>query len=444
MTLTLKLTYAMIALLVTVLPLCACAQSTAGCAAGSGDGRECTPEAPPSSTASVQQSDALAQTTLRSTVFVPALNGAAPIALDSTARPLLSYGSNLGMGWESSNLDGSSALVTASPYVTLQSVLASTEFILQYSPTFAKYTADNYIGGSLQRGTATALGTFSPRWRWNANTSVAHGQDSLRLITPAESVVVGDISAASPDAAIYRADAGVGTYVTVGTGVTYLKSERDALDLQLGESYNHFTGISGDSNILSAQISYIHKVSPTLSVNPYSQVLASTGYFSCTSFGAGAGLNWQVAERTGISLSAGPQISTKECGSRLGFVFSAALNMRINSVSQLYLLAGRQFSSPYLGPGLWENTAGAGYQRMLNRATAATVDLSYANSTGIGNVANYSGVFLDATVTRTIGRVLSPSLSYQRIMSNTGPTIFNMDSIIFSLSWSSNSSPLFN
>ncbi|MBW4028558.1 MAG: hypothetical protein HIU93_14365 [Acidobacteria bacterium] len=384
----------------------------------------------------------LAQTTLRGTEYVPALNGHGLIALGETSKPLLSYGYQLGAGWDSSNLDGSSALITASPYVTVQSVLAANEFIVQYSPTFTKYSAANYVGGNLQRGSATILGTINPRWRWNAGTTIAYGQDSLQTIAPTQTVVVGDIAAVSPDAAIYLANAGVGTYINVGTGFTYLRSERDAIDVQLGEGYSHFTGINGDTNVASAQVNYVHNVSPTLSVSPYLQILESTGYISCTSVGGGAGLNWQVGERTGIALSAGPQISTKGCGTLVSYVFSAALNTQLSKVSQLYLMAGRQFSSPYLGPGVWENTAGAGYQRMLGSATAATLDLSYAGSTGAGSAYNYSGVFLGATIARTIGRAFSPSISYQRVMGNTGPSPFNLNTVLFSINWTSNTTPL--
>lgn len=417
-------------------------QASPGCTGLKTSSPECSSGSTDGSSTANQENEVLAQTTLRGAEYVPALNGRGLIALDATNKPLLSYGYQLGAGWDSSNLDGSSALITASPYVTVQSVLGANQFIVQYSPTFTKYSAANYVGGNLQRGSATVLGTISPRWRWNAGTTLAYGQESLQTVAPTQTVAVGDIAAVSPDAAIYLANAGVGTYINFGTGFTYLSSERDAIDLQLGEGYSRFAGINGDTNVASAQVNYIHSVSPTLSVRPYVQILESTGYISCTSVGGGAGLNWQVGERTGIALSAGPQISTKGCGTLVSYIFSAALNTQVSNVSQLYLMAGRQFSSPYLGPGVWENTAGVGYQRMLGSATAATLDLSYAGSTGAGSAYNYSGVYLGATVARTIGRSFSPSISYQRVMGNTGPTPFNLNTVLFSINWTSNTTPL--
>jgi hypothetical protein len=191
-------------------------------------------------------------------------------------------------------------------------------------------------------------------------------------------------------------------------------------------------------------MNYTRRLSPTLSLSPYGQILASTGSVSCASIGGGAGIAWQLAERTGLSLSAGPQFSSKACGSQQSYVYNAAFNTRLNASSQMYALAGRQFSSPYLGPGLWQNTIATGYQRMFRTTTVASLDVSYASSPGVGTATDYHGVFLGGSLGRTLGRALNPSLTYRRIMSHAGTSRLDRDTLMFSLNWNSRSFPIFN
>lgn len=388
------------------------------------------------------ENSAPAQMNLQPPVAVPALNGVGLIVLDPETSPLLSIGFDGDVGWDSSNVGGSSGLVTASPYVALQSRLGHTQFIVQYNPLFAKYTQANYGGENLQRASARLVGTISPRWNWNAGGTFAYGTDSTRLLAPTESVPVGDFTGVGPDTAVYSPNAGTGTFVNAGAGLTFLKSQRDSIEIQAGDSYGHFSGIAGDTSTQSARISYNHRVSPTFGFVPYGQLLTSMGSVSCVSIGGGAGIEWQLAQRTGLSLGGGPQFGTKHCGTQQSYLFNAALSTQLSNASQLYIVAGRQFSSPYLGPGLWQNTVGAGYQRTFNRSTTASLDLSYAGSTGTGTGSDYQGVFLGGSFGRTLGKLLNSSVSYRRIMSRTGSSSLNRDTIVFSINWNSSSIPI--
>lgn len=434
----------LLALLVaTAAPCVVAAQSTNASATGNHAYQSNNSGAPDPSTG-MQDNNPTSNAALLSPTLIPALNRAGLLAIDPDYMPRFSYGYDTNLGLDSSNVDGSSMLLTASPYIAVQSSFGHTQFLIQYDPTFTKYTSDEFSGGSLQRASARFIGALGPRVKWNVGSTFAYGQDSLRLAAPTASLAIGDIAGVDPSGAEYQPDAGVGTFLSVAAGATYLKSERDSIDVELGDSYSRFTGIPGDSSTLSARANYTRKLSPTLSIGPYAQILASTGSVSCASLGGGAGITWQFAERTTLSASGGPQFSSKACGSQESYLYNAAFNTRINDSSQMYLLAGRQFNSPYLSPGQWQDNVGIGYQRVFAHTTAVTFDVSYARSTGVGTARTYNGVFVGGEVGRTIWRALNPSITYRRLTSHTGTDKLDRTTVVFSLSWNSLSSPIFN
>lgn len=375
--------------------------------------------------------------------YVPALNGAGLIEIEPSNRPAMSYGYNFGAGWDEGSSGTSSGILTASPYLAVQSTFGRTRYLVQYSPTFTKHTASNYASGTLQSASATLLGDLSPRLKWSANLHETYGLDSLRLVAPVETVPVGQVAGAGPNSAVYRANAGVGEFLDFGAGLSYLKSQRDAIDLQIGNSYSHFSGLSGDTNFLSGRLNYIHALSPTLKITSYGQSLKDFGSVSCSRLGGGLGLDWQIREKTSLQFAAGPEFSSARCGSHQNFAYNTAFSSRISEQSQFYILAGRQFSAPYLGPGLWQDNVGGGYQRRVSSTGTFTADVNYAGSEGLANGSSYRGVFVAATYARTLRRHLNPSVSYRRIMSHTGPSEFNRDIVMFSLTWNSSFVPLF-
>jgi hypothetical protein len=375
--------------------------------------------------------------------YVPALNGAGLISIEPSNKPRLSYGYNFGAGWDDDSNGDSSGLFTASPYLAIQSSVGRTRYLVQYDPTFTKYTTSNYASGTLQSVSAALLGSLNPRWQWSANLNETYGQDSLRLVAPVQTVPVGEVPAAGPNSAVYRANAGVGEFLNLGAGLIYLKSQRDAVELQLGDSYSHFSGLSGDINLLSARLNYIHALSPTLKVTSYGQSMKDFGSISCARLGGGLGLAWQIREKTSVELAAGPEFTSDRCGSHQNLAYNAAYSSRLSEQSQIYILAGRQFSSPYLGPNLWQDSVGGGYQRRVFSTGTFNVNVNYASSEGLANGSSYRGVFVAGTYARTLRRHLNPSLSYRRIMSSTGPSNFNRDIVMFSLTWNSSFVPLF-
>jgi len=379
--------------------------------------------------------------------YVPALDGSGLISLDRTTKAHILLGGMFSAGWDS-NPDNqqhgsSSGEFTFSPYLGLQRNTSRTQYLLQYVPTFTKYSSNVYSSQLLNRASARVLGVLSERWRWDVNADGSYGQDSLRLLVPPEGVVVGQIPGIGPNAAAYRANAGNVTFIEGGAGVQYARSERDSISLHVGDSYSHFSGLHGNNSIATTRLSYDRKMSPILGMAAYGQMFYGYGAINCTSVGGGIGVTWTIRERTSLQLSGGPQVNSAACGNQLGFIFSGQFSARLSAKSQFYGLASREFGTYYLGPGLWQNSISAGYQRQLGLVGVFTADAGYTQSDSLIASGSYHGTFYDAAFSRPLWRGFLSSISYRRYSGRTGSNDLSRDIAMFSITWSPNTRNLF-
>ena len=303
------------------------------------------------------------------TQFTAALNGSGLIAMDSTIRSRLLLGTTLAGGWDSNpnSLENgvSSGVYTLSPYLGIQVDSAKTQLVLQYQPTMTGYSSSVYSNQTMHVGSLAILRDINERWKWDLKAAGSHGQDSTRLLAPQQTVAVGGVPGSGPNTASYIPNAGTVTHFDAGWTAHYTESERDSVEFLLANSFSQYSGLNENNSIASASIRYNRALSSILAGFVYGSGSYYYGAINCPSFGGGIGLLWQIREKTSLSISGGPQISSSSCGNQQGFSYNVAFSTRLSAKSQIYVLTARQPTTSYLGPGLWEVSASGGYQRQV-------------------------------------------------------------------------------
>jgi hypothetical protein len=418
----------------------AAAQTTAPSAAMAGDQSASNAEMPRDVSADTSQSAGDSVSSGASTNdYVPALNGSGLISLGDAVKSHLFVGAGYSGGWDSnpdSQANGAASGAFAfSPYAGLQIIAGKTRSMFQYQPTIQKFTQQQYSGGTLHLASAQVLGQITERWRWDFNASGDYGQDSIRLLAPQQTQAVGNVPGTQPNASAFLPNAGKLTYLNGEAGLHYDASERDSFELQFSNAYSKYSGMQETSGIATPVLNYRRSISPTLSIMTYGQTSYYYESIHCFSSGFGAGLNWAPSDNTSISANGGPQINSKACGKQQGFAYSAALNTRLTEQSQVYFTASRQTSATYLGPGLWQQTVAAGYQRRLGHARTMSADIGYTSSNSLQGVSSYAGTYVDGVFNQHLGSALVASVIYRTYSGNWGATDFSRNIVLFSLSW---------
>jgi hypothetical protein len=380
--------------------------------------------------------------------YAPALDGTGLITMSKTTtwRPLIS--GIFSGGWDSNPSDSakgvSSGVYTVSPYLGFQANTASTQYLIQYQPTFTGYTSSLYDHQVLNNGSAILLGTLSDRWKWDAKVLGTYGEDSVRLSAPQQNVAVGEVPGTGASNAAYLPGAGIVTYVYAGGNLHYRKSERDSIEFAATNAYSKYTGITGNNLIATTSLGYGHEVSPNLSVRGYGQSYFYYGTIHCQSFGGGVGVKWHVRDRTFFSVSGGPQLNTSGCEQQQGFAYNVAFSTRLTANSQLYFLAAREPESSYLGPGLWLVTTSGGYQRqMMNKRATLTADAGYATSSTLTVTDSYHAVYFDVAFVHPIAHGMSASYSYRQYWGESSATTINRYVSLFSFIWTPGAGRIF-
>lgn len=327
--------------------------------------------------------------------YAPSLDGSGLIALGAMPRLQLLFGGTAFTGFDTNpgNLTNgqASAIYSASPYLSVQSNTGETQFLLQYQPTIIEYSS--YAGNNMQVASVRVDGRFHGRWKWTMNVSGSHGNDSIRLIAPGQTVAVGGVPGSGPSSASYLPNAGTATNLVAGAGFDYDLSARNSVSFKLGSSYDAQSTLDQKSSVATVSIQYSHAISPLLSAFGYEQ---SSKYFldlNLVSIGAGAGIRWQPREGTSVSLQGGPQFNTSTPSSKgqQGFAYAASLGTMVSGRARLYLMTDRQAVTGNLGPGLWQNDVSGGYQRRFQYSNFLAFDVGYVQSSTLLNYASYSG-----------------------------------------------------
>lgn len=373
--------------------------------------------------------------------YAPALDGGGLLPMNTAHHAHLLVGSTTSGGWDSNpdNLARGAAafLYTISPYVGLQAGTSTTQFLLQYLPTFTFY--NGYSGNAMQMASAKFVGNATPRLTWTATMEGSHGQDSVRLIAPTQSIPVGGVPGTGPPSASYLPNAGTVTAMDGSMALHYNLSERDFLGLDLADSFNSMEALEQRNSVAIASLRFTHGISSKLGIIAYQQTSQYYGDISCTSFGGGIGVQWQPRQNAAISLKGGPQLDAPACKSQQGFDYNASFAYKLPGRSQVYLLAGRQPVTDFLGPGLWQDSVSGGYSRQFNRANAVSMDVGFVTSSSLKNVSSYQGTFINSSYTHSLHAGLSIACTYRRYSGESGQTSFTRGLALVSVTWTPNS-----
>jgi hypothetical protein len=373
------------------------------------------------------------------TTYVPSLDGSGLIAINDMFRTRMLVGANSSGGWDSNpdNLEqgAASGAFIFSPYIGVQVNSARVQYLFQYQPTIRHYTSDQYGGGVLNLGSATITGKLSERWQWDFKAIGSHGQDSIRLLAPGQTIPVGNIAGASGGTSSYFPNAGVVTYLSGEAGIHHDLSQRDIIEFTAANSYSDYTGLHQKSSIATVTARYQRAVSQKLSLLVYDQNSYYYGAIHCGSFGFGGGVNWKMRENTSLSLMGGPQLDAADCGKQQGFSYAASFGSRFTSKSQIYATSSREMTTTYLGPGLWQETVSGGYQRELTPSRVVGFDIGYVTSDALTATSSYKGTYFGGIYSHRIGHALAFSVSYRNYTGNWGETNFTRRVALVSFSW---------
>ena len=370
--------------------------------------------------------------------YAAAIDGTGLIALDTGAPGHFLFGVTVS-GGRDSNPDTlgngvASPFYTASPYLAAQLNTAKSQYLFQYQLTTTGYNSD-YGRQTLSAGSARIVSNPSERLSLGFDSMITYGQDAVRFLGSQQTVPVGDVAGTGPNSAAYLPNAGHLTYINSGLGGTYHFSSRNSLQLLGRDSYGSDSTYQGSNSISTASVGFDRDLSPTLGASVYVQNYYYYGSIRCESYGAGVGLEWKPREKTAFSLTGGPQFDAPECNAKQGFSFNASMNTNLNGKSQLYLLAGRQPATSYLGPGLWQDNISGGYQRQVTSTGLVNLDMGYVSSTSLVTVNSYSGTYFDCIYSYGLGHGLLASYTYRGYFGDSGGTHIGRNLAMFSLNW---------
>jgi hypothetical protein len=380
-------------------------------------------------------------------VYVPALDGTGLISQDEALRGRLLLGANYSGGYDTNpngleNAPKSGAFLF-SPFVGLQGNRTNLHYVVQYQPTFRRYTSSRYDGGSMHVASGDIAGRLSERWNWDALVLGRHGQDSIGLLAPQQSVTVGDVPGTVPTANAFNPNVNTITSIDGRVGLTYLVSERGTLGIKAENAYTDYTTLLGNSLIGTVSTSYAHAASPALQWLTYASATRYYGSVHCYAYGGGVGLEWRPEEHTYLHLSGGPQLDSSACGKQQGFSYQADFSRRVTPRSQIYVASVKEVGSTDLGPGLWQQTASIGYQLDFERRESIAFDFGYYTTTGIQSTNGYSGKYVDGIYNRVLGHGLRAILSYRWYAGDTSESKFTRTTALLSIAWTPTAGHLF-
>ena len=403
--------------------------------ADAGDSQDTTPKDRPLD----QSSEQISQPQ-----YAASLDGSGLISMTGGKRLHALMGGGVSTGYDSNpdNLGTSkgSAVFSYSPYLGVQATMARTEYLLQYHPTFTRYSS--YANQSMQVGSLAVTQRTTQRLDWSLGLTGSHGDDSVRLLTPGQPVAVGGVPTTGSNAGSYLPNAGLVTNFDAGFDFHYGVSPRDSFSFRGGDSYLAYPSLHDTGKAATADFVFEHSLKPHLGFDVYEQTAKYYGDLKCATFGGGVGFRWQPRMDTLISLRGGPQFDTPGCKSQQGFSYSASITTKVVARAQFFLTANRVPVAGFLGAGLWQDDVTGGYERQLDAHSDISFNAGYVHSSTLLNISSYGGAFFDSSYLRTIRKGLSFACSYRSFNGSSGGTGVNRNMLFISLTLTPNTRSL--
>lgn len=371
-------------------------------------------------------------------IYAASLDGRGPIALTGVPGKVL-FGLDLSTGWDSNPNSGNrpvgSRFFILSPYVGIRAATPKTQALLQYDLTAAQYNG-NYASQVLHSSSARYLHLISERWSLDVDGAASYGTNSARFLGAQQSLIGGSVQGAGTDAAAYLGDDGNVTNISADFGADYRVSPTDTLDIRVTNGFTRFSGRNQSNSILTENLSFSRDLSAATAVSAYAQISQYYGSLSCDSFGFGLSLRWQLNNSTSLSASGGPQLDAPNCGAQQGASYHVTLTRQLTGRSELYFLSKREPGTSYLGPGLWQDSASAGYAHQIARSGTLRFNLAYLHSLGLNGSQSYNPLYVDTAYSYDMNRTLHASFGYRAFSDLSGGANGSRNVAYFSLGWS--------
>jgi hypothetical protein len=379
--------------------------------------------------------------------YVSALDGTGLISQNEAQRGRYLIGAIFGGGYDT-NPNGlenapKSGVFLLSPYLGLQGNSENLHYVVQYLPTFSRYTSSSYGAYSMHRGAANIAGRLNERWNWYADILGRHGQQSVSQSAPQQSVPIGDVPGTAPAANAFNPNLNTITSVDGRAGLSYLISARSRLGFMAENFYTNYDTLTGNSLIGTASTAYMYAATPALQWITYASATRYYGFEHCYAFGGEAGLEWKPEEHTYLHLSAGPQVNSSACGEQQEVSYQAAYSHRVMQRSQFYVTSAREPGSSDLGPGLWQQTAAIGYQYDFGQRESIAFDFGYISTTGLQKSEDYSAKYVNGVYTHILGHGLRAIFSYGWYAGDTSQFDFTRTTALLSIAWAPTAGHLF-
>jgi hypothetical protein len=372
-------------------------------------------------------------------VYVSALDGTGLISQNEAQRGRFLIGAKFSGGYDTnpSGLEDApkSGVYLFSPFLGLQGNSANLNYVVQYLPTFSRYTSSSYDAASMHVASGNIAGHLNERWNWDAQVLGRYGQSSISQFAPQQSVPIGDVPGTAPAGNAFNPNVSTITSVDGQAGLSYLLSDRSTLGFMAENFYTDYHTLTGNSLIGIAGTSYTYAATPTLQWITYASATRYYGFVHCYAFGGEAGLEWKPEEHTYLHLSGGPQMDTSGCGKQQEFSYQAAYSHRVMQRSQIYVTSAREPGSTNVGPGLWQQTDSIGYQHDFGRRETIAFDFGYIGTTGLQKSDDYSGKYVDGIYTHILGHGLRAIFSYTWYAGDTSQFNFTRTIALLSIAW---------
>lgn len=380
-------------------------------------------------------------------VYVSALDGTGLISQDEGQRGRFLIGANFSGGYDTNptGLENApkSGVFLLSPFLGLQGNSPQLHYVVQYLPTFSRFTSSSYDPASMHLGSADIAGRLNERWNWYGDVLGRHGLQSISQSAPRQSVPIGDVPGTAPAGNAFNPNINTITSVDGRAGLSHLLSQRSTLGFMAENSYTNYNTLIGSSLIGTASTAYMYAATPALQWITYASATRYYGFVHCYAFGGEAGLEWKPEEHTYLHLSGGPQMDTSGCGKQQEFSYQAAYSHRVMQRSQIYVTSAREAGSTDLGPGLWQQTDSIGYQHDFGRRETIAFDFGYISTTGLQKSDDYSGKYVDGIYTHVLGHGLRAILSYRWYAGDTSQFNFTRTTALLSIAWAPTAGHLF-
>lgn len=367
-----------------------------------------TTQAQPKANVGVPQNEASAAP--QEIHYLPNLSGHDPLLLSPSIKLHVLYGLRATEGWDSSaaglsNWHSEFGIYQANFGIASQG--KKNFFLFQHSSMLTRYGDQQLPTQNFHITSLWTAGDFTSKWGWEIEGHDAFGQDSLRLIAPLASSVVGGTSVASPNAAVFGINAGRLLAPQGSAALVFHPNQTNSFRLTVRDSYQEIYTDQTHNNISGGRVEYQKQLSNRSSMGMYGGALRETGETPCSAAGGGLQFSTRPTEQSLVQLAAGPEFLERRCGRQqqftLHFTAAGVLTSRLHG----YVSANREFSSGYVSTGSWEDNVTAGMVRKLGQKASWSFDGGYVHATGLGSGPNYSG-YVGST---ELGRRLSTNFT---------------------------------